>query len=37
LDPSFAYEFWRGLSFPDVYQVTFRGTECCGVERLWNA
>ena len=35
LDPSFGYEFWRGLSFPDVYQVAFSGAEFCGVERLW--
>jgi 2,3-bisphosphoglycerate-dependent phosphoglycerate mutase len=37
LDPGFGYEFWRGLSFPDVYQVAFTGTEYRGVERLWVA
>ena len=37
LDPRFGYEFWRGLSFPDVYQVAFTGTEYRGVERLWDA
>jgi 2,3-bisphosphoglycerate-dependent phosphoglycerate mutase len=37
LDPRFGYEFWRGLSFPDIYQVAFSGTEFRGVERLWNA
>jgi 2,3-bisphosphoglycerate-dependent phosphoglycerate mutase len=37
LDPTFAYEFWRGLSFPDIYQVVFNGTEFRGVERLWDA
>lgn len=36
LDPSFGYECWRGLTFPDIYQVAFSGTECCGVERLWS-
>ena len=36
LDPGFAYEFWCGLSFPDIYQVAFSGTEFRGVERLWN-
>ena len=36
LDPAFAYEFWRGLSFPDIYQVVFRGTELRGVTRLWD-
>ena len=37
LDSKFAYEFWRGLSFPDIYQVAFSGTEYRGVERLWDA
>ena len=27
LDGKFAYEFWRRLSFPDVYQLTLAGTE----------
>ena len=27
LDPEFAYEFWRRLSFPDIYQLTFAGEE----------
>ena len=36
LEPKFAYEFWRGLSFPDIYQVAFSGTEFRGVERLWD-
>lgn len=33
LDPTFAYEFWRELSFPDIYQVVFSGREFRGVER----
>lgn len=37
LDPRFGYEFWRGLSLPDIYQVAFSGTEYRGVERLWDA
>jgi 2,3-bisphosphoglycerate-dependent phosphoglycerate mutase len=37
LDPACGYEFWRGLSFPDIYQVMFSGAECRGVERLWDA
>lgn len=37
LDPKFGYEFWRGLSFPDICQVAFRGTVYRGVERLWDA
>jgi 2,3-bisphosphoglycerate-dependent phosphoglycerate mutase len=36
LDPAFAYEFWCRLSFPDIYQMSFDGTEFRGVQRLWN-
>jgi 2,3-bisphosphoglycerate-dependent phosphoglycerate mutase len=37
LDSRFGHEFWRELSFPDVYQLVFDGTTCLGVERLWHA
>jgi len=37
LDRKFAYEFWRGLSFPDIYQLTFAGAELHRVERVWDA
>jgi broad specificity phosphatase PhoE len=37
LDPKFGYEFWRRLSFPDIYQLAFDGAELQGVERLWDA
>jgi 2,3-bisphosphoglycerate-dependent phosphoglycerate mutase len=37
LDPGFGYQFWRQLSFPDIYQLTFAGEELRGVERLWDA
>jgi 2,3-bisphosphoglycerate-dependent phosphoglycerate mutase len=37
LDSRFGYEFWRRLSFPDVYQLAFDGAELRDVERLWNA
>ena len=37
LDRKFAYEFWRRLSFPDVYQLTLVGTELRRVERVWDA
>ncbi len=37
LDSRFGYEFWQGLSFPDIYKVTFDGSEFRGVERLWDA
>jgi len=37
LDPTFGYEFWRRLSFPDIYQLTFVGAESRRAERLWDA
>jgi 2,3-bisphosphoglycerate-dependent phosphoglycerate mutase len=37
LDAKFDYEFWRGLSFPDIYQVAFSGIGLRGVSRLWDA
>jgi 2,3-bisphosphoglycerate-dependent phosphoglycerate mutase len=37
LDQTFAYECWRRLSFPDIYQLTFVGAELRRVERLWDA
>ena len=36
LDPTFTYESWRALSFPDIYKLVFGGTEFRGVERLWD-
>jgi 2,3-bisphosphoglycerate-dependent phosphoglycerate mutase len=37
LDRKFAYEFWRRLSFPDIYQLTLAGAQLRGVERVWDA
>ena len=37
LDPSFGYEFWRRLSFPDVYGLTLDGRRLIGVERIWDS
>ena len=37
LDGKFAYEFWRRLSFPDIYQLTFAGAELRRVDRVWDA
>jgi len=34
LDSRFGYEFWRGLSFPDIYRLAFEDSELRGVERL---
>lgn len=35
LDPSFAYAFWRRLSFPDIYRLAFSGARVRSVTRLW--
>jgi 2,3-bisphosphoglycerate-dependent phosphoglycerate mutase len=35
LDPAYGYEFWRGLTFPDVYELRFRGTVLEGMRRVW--
>jgi 2,3-bisphosphoglycerate-dependent phosphoglycerate mutase len=34
-DPTFGYEFWRALSFPDVYELEFEATALIGVRRIW--
>lgn len=36
LDAKFGYEFWRQLSFPDIYQLVFDGRDLRNVERLWD-
>jgi 2,3-bisphosphoglycerate-dependent phosphoglycerate mutase len=35
LDPAYGYEFWRGLTFPDVYELQFRGPRLEGMRRVW--
>jgi 2,3-bisphosphoglycerate-dependent phosphoglycerate mutase len=35
LDSTFGYDFWRTLTFPDVYELTFRGKTLAGVRRAW--
>jgi 2,3-bisphosphoglycerate-dependent phosphoglycerate mutase len=35
LDRSYGYEFWRDLSFPDVYRLTFENGQLLTVERDW--
>jgi 2,3-bisphosphoglycerate-dependent phosphoglycerate mutase len=37
LDPRFGYEFWRQLSFPDLYQLMFDGSDLRDVAHLWDA
>lgn len=36
LDSRFDLEFWRGLTFPDVYEIAFRGDTLIGVSRTWS-
>ena len=37
LDASYGYEFWRQLSFPDVYCLTLDDHRLIAVERIWNS
>jgi 2,3-bisphosphoglycerate-dependent phosphoglycerate mutase len=34
-NPAFGYEFWRGLSFPDVYQLEFETAALLRATRIW--
>ncbi|WP_410766019.1 histidine phosphatase family protein [Haloferax sp. DFSO60] len=34
-DPHYGYEFWSGLSMPDVYEATFIDGNLAGVVRTW--
>ncbi|KAB1187038.1 MULTISPECIES: histidine phosphatase family protein [Haloferax] len=34
-DPRYGYEFWSGLSMPDVYEATFVDGELAGIVRTW--
>lgn len=35
-DPAFGYDFWRSLTFPDVYELTFRDRALVRVRRTWS-
>lgn len=35
-DGAFGYEFWRTLTFPDVYELTFRSSILTRVRRAWD-
>jgi 2,3-bisphosphoglycerate-dependent phosphoglycerate mutase len=35
LDSSYGYEFWRRMTFPDVYELCFQDTELSSVRRVW--
>lgn len=34
--PAYGFEFWRTLTFPDVYELRFHGTSLVSVRRIWN-
>jgi broad specificity phosphatase PhoE len=34
-DSTFGYEFWRRLSFPDIYRLDFEGDTLIRVQRTW--
>jgi 2,3-bisphosphoglycerate-dependent phosphoglycerate mutase len=34
-NPWFGYEFWRGLSFPDVYELEFEAGALIRASRIW--
>ena len=36
LDPSYGYETWRSLTFPDVYRLQYRANTLLHVERVWS-
>ena len=35
-DDAFGYEFWRTLTFPDVYALSFRDGLFAGARRVWD-
>jgi 2,3-bisphosphoglycerate-dependent phosphoglycerate mutase len=36
LDSAYGYDFWRGMSFPDVYELRFRDSSLEGIRRVWD-
>jgi len=36
LNGSYDYDFWRGLSFPDIYRLIFDGDKLTAAERAWD-
>jgi len=35
IDPKYDYSFWKKLSMPDVYQLTFQHLVLRDVKRIW--
>jgi 2,3-bisphosphoglycerate-dependent phosphoglycerate mutase len=36
LKPTFGFDFWRALTFPDVYELRFQRASLVNVRRLWH-
>ncbi len=36
LKPTFGFEFWRTLTFPDVYELRFQRASLVSVRRIWD-
>jgi 2,3-bisphosphoglycerate-dependent phosphoglycerate mutase len=36
LKPTFGFEFWQALTFPDVYELRFQRASLVNVRRLWH-
>jgi 2,3-bisphosphoglycerate-dependent phosphoglycerate mutase len=36
-DPSYGYDFWRALTFPDIYRLTLTDSGLTAVVRSWDA
>jgi hypothetical protein len=35
LHSTFGFEFWKGMAFPDIYELRFQDATLGGVRRLW--
>ena len=35
LDSTFGYEFWKRMTFPDVFELRFEDAVLSGVRRVW--
>ena len=36
LDSAYGYDFWRGMTFPDVYELQLRENGLQGIRRVWS-
>ncbi len=35
-DAQYGHEFWRGLSFPDIYELRFQRDQLASLQRVWS-